>query len=153
MGGDPVPPGAGLRAGGADLLQFVDPSAFRCTLTVEGHVHWENGPGLDPTPRQTEFYGLGAVPIIFAEWAELEPALAGGLTLSELLALPSAVVGTAMFYKETDILGITGPHGAGKGSYKISARGLLSDGRPFSLHVNEVLGRLRVVQITFGASQ
>ena len=116
-------------------------------------MHLENGPGVDRAPRQTEFYGLRAVPIIFAEWAELEPALAGGLTLSELLALPSAVVVTAMFYKETDILGITGPHGAGKGSYKIRARGFLSDGRPFSLHVNEVLGQLRVVQITFGASR
>ena len=137
----------------ANLLTPVGPIAFGCTLTVEGHEHWENGPPVDLAPRQTQFYGLGAVPIIFALWAELEPALAGGLTLPELLALPSAIGGTAMFYKETDILGISGPQGAGKGSYKINARGFLSDGRPFSLHVNEVLGTLRVVEITFGASQ
>jgi hypothetical protein len=33
--------------------------------------------------------------------------------------------------------------------YKISARGVLSDGRSFRLHVNEVLGELRVVEIEF----
>jgi hypothetical protein len=135
--------------GGADLLQIVGPSAFGCTLTVEGHEHWENGPWAD-LARQTVIYGLGAVPIIFVRWTELQPALAGGLTLPELLSLPSAIIGSAMFYKETDVLGISGPQGAGKGSYKITAQGFLSDYRTFSLHVNEVLGQLRVVQIAFG---
>lgn len=138
---------------GTNLLEIVGPSAFGCTLTVEGFEHWENGPLVDPAPRQTVFFGLGAVPIIFVEWAVLEPALAGGLTLPELATLPTAIVGTATFYKEVDILGISGPHGPGKGSYKITARGSLSDNRSFSLHVNEVLGSLRVVQITFGGSK
>ncbi|HKR58523.1 MAG TPA: hypothetical protein VJS64_02220 [Pyrinomonadaceae bacterium] len=135
---------------GANLLQITGPFAFQCTLTVEGHEHWENGPFVDLAPRQTQFYGLGEVPIIFVQLTELEPALAGGLSLSELLALPSTIVGTAIFYKETDIFGISGPQGAGRGSYKINARGNLSDGRPFSLLVNEVLGQLQVVQISFG---
>ena len=135
--------------GGADLLQIVGPSAFQCSLAVEGHEHWENGPRVDPAPRQTVLFGLGAVPIIFVRWSESAPALTGGLTLSELLALPSAIIGTAAFYKETDVIGISGPHGAGRGSYKINATGYLSNGRAFSLHVDEVLGQLRVVQISF----
>ncbi len=139
----------GCVPGGANLLQVSIPFAFQCTLTVEGTEHWENGPFVDLAPRQTHSYGLGAVPIVFVLWSEVEPALAGGLTLPELLALPSAIVGTAMFYKETDIFGISGPQGPGKGSYKINARGNLSDGRSFSLLVNEVLGTLKVVEISF----
>jgi hypothetical protein len=133
-----------------DLLAFPVFAAFACPLTVQGHERWQNAPGVDLAPRQTQFIGTGAVPIIFARWSELQAAAADPLGFSELLALPSAIVGTADFYKETDILGISGPHGAGKGSYKINARGTLDDGRPFRLHVNEVLGELRVVQITFG---
>jgi hypothetical protein len=133
-----------------DLLEIVGPSAFGCTLTVEGHEHWENGPWADPAPRQTVLYGLGAVPIVFVRWSELQPALGGGLTPLELFALPSAIVGSALFYKETDVLGVSGPQGPGKGSYKIAARGFLSNGRPFSVLVNEVLGQLRVVRITIG---
>ena len=126
------------------------PRPFLCPLTVEGHEHWQHGPGIDPAPRQTQFRGLGAVPIVFAEWDEIQTAIADGvLTLPELLALPSAMVGVGSFYKETDILGISGPHGAGKGMYKISASGSLPDGRSFRFHLNEVLGELKVVTIEF----
>jgi hypothetical protein len=133
-----------------DLLAFPVFAAFACPLTVQGHERWQNAPGVDLAPRQTQFMGTGAVPIVFVRWSEVQAALAGGLGFAELLALPSAIVGTADFYKETDILGISGPQGAGRGSYKINARGTLEDARPFSLHVNEVLGELRVVRITFG---
>jgi hypothetical protein len=135
---------------GANLLQLAIPFAFGCELTVEGVEHWENGPFVDLAPRETQSFGLGAVPIVFARWSEVEPALAGGLTLEELLSLPSAIIGTALFYKETDIFGISGPHGPGRGSYKINARGSLSDGRKFSLLVNEVLGQVQEIQISFG---
>ena len=135
-----------------DLLVVAAPAAFGCTLTVHGHEHWQNGPGIDPAPRQTQLMGSGAVPIVFALWSEVQAASVGGLTRAELLGLPSAIVGTADFYKETNVLGISGPHGAGKGSYKINARGTLADTRPFSLHVNEVLGELRVVEIAFAGS-
>jgi hypothetical protein len=137
--------------GGHDLLAFPAPVAFGCPLTVEGHERWQNGPAIDPAPRQTHFEGLGAVPIIFARWDEVQAALPGGLTLDELQNLPSAMIGTATFYKETNILGISGPHGPGKGMYKINARGSLPGGGSFTLHVNEVLGELRVVQIDFGS--
>lgn len=134
----------------ANLLTVDVPGAFGCSLTVEGHEHWQNGPGLDPAPRQTQFMGLGAVPIVFARWNEVQGATSGVLTLPELLALPSAMVGTADDYQETNVLGVSGPLGAGRGSYKITARGTLPDSRAFRLHVNEVLGELRVVEIEFG---
>lgn len=134
----------------ADLTVIVGPAAFGCSLTVEGHEHWQNGPGIDPAPRQTVFRGLGAVPIVFAHVAEVQAAMAGGLTLPELLALPSAELGYADRYKETDILGVSGPLGLGRGMYKITARGRLEDGTPFELHVNEVLGELQQVRIEFG---
>jgi len=135
---------------GQDLMVLAVPAAFGCALTIEGHEHWQNGPGLDPAPRQTQYRGLGSVPIVFARWSEVQGVTAGGLSLAELLALPSVRMGTASFYKETDVLGVSGPHGAGKGSYKITARGTLADQTPFSLLVNEVLGELRVVDIRFG---
>lgn len=134
----------------ANLLVLAIPDAFFCTLMVEGHEHWEHGPGIDPAPRQTVTDGLGAVPIVFAPWSAVQAAVADGtLTLPELLALPGRIVGTADSYHETDIFGISGPLGAGRGMYKISARGSLSDGRSFRLTVNEVLGELRVVEISF----
>ena len=135
---------------GQNLLVIAAPAAFGCALTVQGHEHWQNGPGIDPAPRQTQFRQRGLVPIVFARWNEVQPAMTGGMSLAELLALPSAIIALADFYEETNILGISGPHGAGRGSYKINASGTFSDGRPFRLHVNEVLGELRVVQIEFG---
>jgi hypothetical protein len=134
-----------------NLLAIVGPPAFGCTLTVEGHEHWQNGPGLDPAPRQTIYTGLGAVPIVFVHLAEVQAAMADGvLTLPELLGLPSVIPGTADVYRETDILGVSGPLGPGRGMYKIMARGTLSTGPSFDLMVNEVLGQLQVVRITFG---
>lgn len=133
-----------------NLLIVAGPSAFGCALTVYGHEHWQNGPGIDPAPRQTRYAGLGAVPVVFARLDEVMAASAGGLQLAELLALPSARPGIASFYSETDILGISGPHGAGKGSYKITASGSFTNGGSFRVLVNEVLGELRVVRIRFG---
>lgn len=135
---------------GQDLTVIVGPPAFGCTLTIEGHEHWQNGPGVDPAPRQTVYRGLGAVPIVFAHLSEVQAAMAGGLTLAELMGLPSAVVGYADRYKEVDILGVSGPHGFGHGMYKIQARGELDGGGSFTILVNEVLGELRRVRIDFG---
>lgn len=140
---DCIPPGQ-------DLAVIAGPVAFACPLTVEGHEHWQNGPGSDPAPRQTKYRGLGDVPIVFVRLSEIQPALSGGLQLAELLDLSSAIVGHASRYEETDILGVSGPLGPGRGMYKISAAGRLEDGRSFSLHVNEVLGGLKRVRIALG---
>lgn len=133
-------------------LIMLDFGALGCgQLTVEGFDRWQNGPGIDPAPRQTQYLGKGAVPIVFVRWNELQGVIGDGeLLLAELLGLPSAIVGTATFYKETDIYGVSGPLGPGRGMYKISARGTLPGGGTFRLHVNEVLGELRVVDIRFG---
>ena len=132
----------------ANLL-LIDFSAFGCPVkVVEGHEHWDNGPGVDAAPRQTVFRGLGAVPVVFAPWDNVRNAMADGvLTLNELLQLPQVRIGSAHTYHETDILGVSGPLGAGRGMYKISARGTLSGGGTFRLHVNEVLGEQHVVEI------
>lgn len=134
---------------GQDLTVIVGPLAFGCALTIEGHEHWQNGPGIDPAPRQTVYRGLGAVPIVFARLSEIQAAMVGELTLAELLGLPSALVGHADRYNETDILGVSGPLGPGRGMYKITASGELEDGRSFRLKVNEVLGELKQVRIQF----
>lgn len=133
-----------------NLLVLAGQPAWNCALTVTGHEHWTNGPPTDLAPRHTVYRGLGAVPIVFVPIAELEPALADGLFLPELLALPEAIIGTATLYRETDILGLTGPLGPGRGMYKITASGTLEDSRPFRLMVNEVQGALRQVHIRFG---
>ncbi|MEJ2502724.1 MAG: hypothetical protein P8177_05305 [Gemmatimonadota bacterium] len=144
-------------------ISCVDPTAnlfvpygpaMGCTLTVRGHERWQDGKWDDGlpwdgiAPRQTQYIGLGAVPVVFVHWAELEPELADGvILLPELMALPSLVTGTASFYKETDILGLSGPHGIGNGSYTIDARGALDAGGAFRLLVNEVKGELVQVRI------
>ena len=128
--------------------------ADQCALTVKGHERWQDGkwddglPWDGVAPRQTQYIGLGAVPILFVSLAEFGPEIADGhITLPELQALPSLRIGTATDYKETDILGLSGPHGIGRGSYKINARGTLEGGGNFRLMVNEVLGELVEVRI------
>ena len=135
----------------ANLLS-LDFSAFGCPLTVEGFDRWQNGPTVDPAPRQTHYSADGPVPIAFVRWSELEPAIADGvLTMEELLALPSLMWGDADRYRETDIYGVSGPLGPGRGMYKITASGALRNGgTAFRLHVNEVLGELQVVDIRLG---
>lgn len=137
------------QAAASPNLLSLDFSAFACPLTVQGFERWENGPATDPAPRQTHYTG-SAVPIAFVRWSELAPAAADGvLTMAELTALPSLVWGTAESYRETDIYGISGPLGPGRGMYKITARGTLPGGGTFRLHVNEVLGELQVVDVRF----
>lgn len=134
----------------ANLLS-LDFAAFGCALTVEGFDRWENGPAVDPAPRQTHYSADGPVPIAFVRWSELQVAIADDvLTMAELLALPSLMWADADVYRETDIYGVSGPLGPGRGMYKITARGALREtGAAFRLHVNEVLGELQVVEIRF----
>lgn len=136
-------------------LYAPTPAAFSCALTVEGHQRWQDGkwddgmPWDGMAPRQTQFRGLGGVPVMFVLLAELAPELTDGtLLLSELLALPSLRQGSASFYKETNILGLSGPHGIGRGTYTINARGpMVGEPGTFSLLVNEVRGELVQVEI------
>ncbi len=107
-----------------DLLQFFDiPRAFGCPLTVSGRLVTESPEAL---PKVVVTRGRG-VPVWFASWADVQGAMTdGGLTIEELSALDSLVVGTADVYQELlrpDELLV------------VNARGTLADGRSFRLHV------------------
>ncbi|MBZ5625117.1 MAG: hypothetical protein LAQ69_41395 [Acidobacteriia bacterium] len=123
-----------------NLLSFFDaPRAFACSLTIRGFEIWKNGPPpADAGPIHAESRGLGAVPIWFVKWNELQAAIADGtLTIDELWALSSVRVGYASFFQET-----LHPLGsAQRGAIQIVAHGLLADGTAFQLHVASVEGQ------------
>lgn len=136
---------------GFNLLDFFDaPGAFDCTLTVEGFEIWRNGPlAGDLSPIQTESFGLGAVPIWFVDWDQLQDAMEGGLTMTELAALPSLRIGSASFFKET----LHPSGGAQRTKTQIVARGTWSaveDGSgAFFFQVEETNNQLKHVAIEF----
>ena len=132
-----VPPNFNLM----DL--FNVPGAFFCQLTIEGFEIWRNGPPpVDFAPMQAKFNGLGAVPVWFVSWSELQAAIADDvLTITELQTLSSLQKGTATFFRET--LHPTG--GANQPKLSITARGTLEDGRIFQLHHS---GSVATVQTT-----
>jgi hypothetical protein len=113
-----------------NLLDFFDvPGAFFCQpQTVETATIWKSGPPGDPAPIHAKSRGLGAVPVWFVSWPELEAAMADGvLTIGELESLPSLLKGTASFFTET-----LHPDEAAKvGLLTFVARGVMEDGRTF----------------------
>jgi hypothetical protein len=114
-----------------NLLALFDvPGAFACgPSTIDGFTIWRNGPETDPAPIQAEFHGLGAVPIWFVRWPDLEAAVADDvLTIGELAALPSLLVGSASFYQET----LHPEQAAQVGELEFVAHGTLEDGSPFA---------------------
>lgn len=124
-----------------NLLDLFDiPAAFGCPLTVQGHLIYKNAPPpVDNAPIQVNLHGLGAVPIWFVSWPELQVALADDvLTVPELLTLPSLQMGFASFFKETQHPGDERPQGAGNGKIEISAHGALTDGRTFQFQIREM---------------
>ncbi|MEN8376971.1 MAG: hypothetical protein ABFS34_16205 [Gemmatimonadota bacterium] len=101
------------------------PRPFLCASTVTGHLVFKDLGGPNQKLIQSQLHG-DEVPIVFAEWSELAAAVADDvLTLDELLALPSAVVGTADHYKETVVTGSLTP---GSVSFRIVARGTIPGG-------------------------
>ena len=124
-----------------NLLESFDLAALDCPLLVDGFVRWRNG------PASWEARGVETVPIWFVLRTELEQATADDeLTIGELAALGSLVVGTADFYHEQN-------HGFGihpVSHLALVAWGTLEDARRFCLRVVEVKLRLVQVQIDFG---
>jgi hypothetical protein len=137
-----------------NLLGFFDaPRAFDCVLTVEGFEIWRHGPWAgDPAPIQTESFGLGAVPIWFVPWGELERAIGESgapgekhLMLGELEDLSSLLKGSASYFRET-----LHPSQPGRQTKtQIVARGTLEDGRAFFFQVSETNNQLKHVSIEF----
>ncbi len=130
-----------------NLLTFFDPPrVFRCgPMTVAAFAVWENGPGLDPAPRQGRQRGLGAVPIWFVRTDAYVAARQDGVvTIGELEAL-DPLTGVAERFTET-----LHPEGANNNVLVVNATGALEDGRSFRLHITlqEPKGH-RLVQVDF----
>ena len=134
---DCVPPDFDLLRG-LDFAPAPDGSlrVLNCPLTIHGEDVWHDL-STDPFPYREHYEGNGAVPILFVSWSELERAVSDGvLTMSELRALPSLVVGYADFYEESisnSTQGERSPHSS------TEARGTLTDGRSFYFHLSETL--------------
>lgn len=117
---------------GFNLLVFYDfENAFGCTPpTTDGFIVWDGEPG-NSNPIQIKLQGLGAVPVWFVSWPELQAAMANDyLDIGELAGLPSLMTGSASFYNET--LHPTGA--ANNPMINFVARGELEDGQPFFVH-------------------
>ena len=121
-----------------NLLDFIDRSGrpFGCALLFEGHTNWRSLD--DPYPADSLIQGTGAIPAWFVRWPELQAAAVadGELTVPELAALPSLIVGTASFYQESIRNDIRGSRDANEA---LAALGTLSDGRVFRVELTEEL--------------
>lgn len=109
-----------------NLLQFFDvPRSFGCPLTVSGRLVTESPEAL---PKVVVTRGRD-IPVWFASWPEVQAAMSDGvLTIEELSALGSLVVGTADLYQE-----LLRPNEL----VVVNARGTLADGRSFRLHAKQ----------------
>ncbi len=130
-----------------NLFNFFDfaniPAVFFCPLTVHGFEVWSD-PATDAGPRQSKLQGNGAVPVWFVSVEDYQAALPG-LTMTELLSMPSLMQGVATDFEETlHPLGI-----AQQSMLQIVATGDLPDGRTFQFVAVEAAGELRHVRIEF----
>jgi hypothetical protein len=120
-----------------NLLDFFDFSVWATDtsdqLTVDGFEIWDELPPAHLAPLVTKSRGLGAVPVWFTSWPELQGAVADDvLTITELASLESLRIGSATFYAEN--LHPTAPPGLGgaqQGHISIDAHGYLDDGTRF----------------------
>lgn len=130
-----------------NLLDFFDfaniPAIFFCPLTVNGFELW-NDPAGDAAPRQSKLKGNGAVPLWFVSVEDYQAALPG-LTMTELLAMPSLLQGVATDFEET----LHPIEGARQSMLQIVAAGCLPDGRAFHVVAVEAAAELRHVSIEF----
>ena len=96
-------------------------------------------------PWVWQLHGLGAVPIYFVGWSELQGAMADGvLTIGELESLPSFLSGIADFYKQT----VRNEPSGAVVVVQTSARGVLDDGRTFQVE-SSIGGGRQSTQIAF----
>ena len=132
---------------GFNLLAFFDFNAFACgPPTTDGFEIRRNGQPLTVAPLQAKYEGRGAVPVWFVSTADLAAARADGvLTIVELEAMDSLLVGSATFFTQT-----LHPHGAANQPMNLwVARGELEDGRSFFVQA-QAINELRLeTHITF----
>lgn len=118
-----------------NLLDFFDLTdrPFLCALHIESRTNWVSLD--DPYPAESFLWGTGAVPVWFVRWPELQAAVADDvLTVGELAALPSLLVGSASFFHESVRNDIRGQRG---GNEALVASGTLADGRSFVFQMTE----------------
>jgi hypothetical protein len=132
---------------GFNLLNFFDfaniPAIFGCPLTVHGFEVWDD-PATDLAPRQSRLQGNGAVPVWFVSVNDFQKALPG-LTMAELIAMPSLMQGVASKFQET----LHPAGGANRSMIRIVASGQVPDGRTFHYVAVEANGVMRHVAIEF----
>ncbi len=133
-----------------NLLDFYDFNAFGCTPpTTDGFILWSGEPWLSD-PVTIKLHGLGAVPVWFVRWSDLETAIADDtLTMVELQAIDSLLVGQARIYTETLHPASADPEVKKPPLITYVAKGSLEDGRSFSVHVLLVVDRISNVEISF----
>jgi hypothetical protein len=120
---------------GFNLLDWFDspPVAWACALTIEGEAWWHDLAA--PPPFQIHARGLGAVPIYFVRWTELQVAIADDvLTIGELQSLPSLLIGEASFLEHV-VHNTNQP--TNHGHETLVSRGTLEDGRSFEFRYSE----------------
>ncbi len=129
-----------------NLLDFFSADAPDCApLTMDGFKIQSGGPA--PSTIQIQLNGLGAVPVWFVAWSEFQTAVTDGVvTMGELEALPSLLVGSASFYRETQNPGRVGQKSP---MSNYTAKGLLEDGRSFNVHALLVDDSIINVSIAF----
>ncbi len=110
-----------------NLLDFYDiPGAFSCTpYTTDGFAVWKST--TDAAPKLSQLHGLGAVPVWFVRWPDLQAAISDDvLTIGELDALQPHK-GSASFFKEElrpNVMVLVS-------TLTSDASGVLEDGRSF----------------------
>ena len=131
-----------------NLLEFFDwVNCWTCTPTTEGFEIWKTAPGVDLAPFQQVLTGLGAVPVWFVSWDEMEAAISDGvLKIEELRAFESLIIGSASYYHE-----VLRPYGGAKVSVlQLNAYGTLEDGRSFVFEASHAESMFKVT-ISFGS--
>jgi hypothetical protein len=129
-----------------NLLDLIDYNAFACTPpTTDGFTVWAGEPWVSAS-IQIRLHEVDLVPVWFVKWDELKDAIEDGfLTMPELQALPSLLVGVADEYSET--LHPTG--GVKVPMINFVAQGTLQGGRSFYAHAILVVEKVWKVQIKF----
>ena len=120
---------------GFNLLDWFDapPVAWACELTVEGEAWWHDLSA--PPPFQTHTRGVGAVPVYFVRWSELQAAIADDvITIGQLESLPSLLIGHASFLQQ---IAHNTNQPTNHGHETLVSRGVLEDGRSFEFRYNE----------------
>lgn len=131
-----------------NLLDFYDFGAFGCIPpTTDGFILWSGEPWLS-APTQIKLHGLGAVPVWFVRWSELAAAVADdSLTMAELEALPSLLIGYAEIYTEILHPSTGEPDVMKPPMINYVASGVLTNGDSFYVHAVMVVGKVSNVQI------